>query len=149
MRSCNLTERSSNVLASVISSASIKLKLLDLSDNELQDEGVKNLCGGLGSPHCKLEILRWVPCVKLVFFNCKIQYSAYCCRRQFDELSGCLFWSLSLCGLTEESCTFLASALNLASLRELDLSYNHPGKSGLELLSALVDDPNCSLQKVR
>lgn len=63
LRSCNLTENSSEVLASVISSASSKLKVLDLSDNDFQDVGVKNLCGGLGTPHCKLEILTWVPWV--------------------------------------------------------------------------------------
>ncbi|XP_019113567.2 NLR family CARD domain-containing protein 3-like [Larimichthys crocea] len=113
LRSCNLTGHSSDVLASVISSASCLLKLLDLSDNDLLDEGVKKLSGGLASPHCKLEIL-----------------------------------NLSLCRLTEESCIFLASALNSSSLRELDLSYNHPGSSGLELLCALRDDPQCSLQKL-
>ncbi|KAM9336924.1 NACHT, LRR and PYD domains-containing protein 3-like [Symphorus nematophorus] len=113
LRSCKLTEHSADALASVISSASCQLKLLDLSDNDLHDVGVKKLCGGLGSPRCKLEIL-----------------------------------ILSLCRLTEESCTFLASALNSSCLRELDLSYNHPGESGLELLSALLNDPQCSLQKL-
>uniref|UniRef100_A0A8C4IJ53 Protein NLRC3 n=2 Tax=Dicentrarchus labrax TaxID=13489 RepID=A0A8C4IJ53_DICLA len=113
LRSCNLTEHSCDVLASVISSASCQLKVLDLSDNDLEDVGVRKLCGGLGSPNCKLEILM-----------------------------------LSLCRLTEESCTFLASALNSSSLRELDLSYNHPGNSGQELLSALRDDPQCSLLKL-
>lgn len=58
LRSCNLTEKCSAVLASVISSASSKLKSLDLSDNDFQDVGVQNLCGGLGSPHCELETLR-------------------------------------------------------------------------------------------
>lgn len=61
----------------------------------------------------------------------------------------CPFSSLSLCGLTDESCRFLASALNASGLRELDLSYNHLGDSGPELLAALLDDPQCSLQKVR
>lgn len=60
LRSCNLTGHSSDALASVISSESCLLKLLDLSDNDLLDEGVKKLSGGLASPHCKLEILKWV-----------------------------------------------------------------------------------------
>lgn len=51
--------------------------------------------------------------------------------------------------MTEAGCTFLASALNRSRLRELDLSYNHPGDLGLQLLSALRDDPQCSLQKLR
>uniref|UniRef100_A0A3Q0T521 Uncharacterized protein n=1 Tax=Amphilophus citrinellus TaxID=61819 RepID=A0A3Q0T521_AMPCI len=39
--------------------------------------------------------------------------------------------SLSGCLITEEGCTSLASALssNPSHLRELDLSYNHPGDS--------------------
>lgn len=56
---------------------------------------------------------------------------------------------MSLCRVTEEGCTFLASALNSSRLRELDLSYNHPGALGVQLLSALEADPQCSLQKLR
>ncbi|XDV13991.1 hypothetical protein PO909_002257, partial [Leuciscus waleckii] len=41
------------------------------------------------------------------------------------------------CFMTEEGCAALASALssNPSHLRELDLSYNHPGDSGVKLLS--------------
>jgi len=39
--------------------------------------------------------------------------------------------------VTEEGCADLTSALssNPSHLRELDLSYNHPGDSGVKLLS--------------
>uniref|UniRef100_A0AAQ4RZ29 NACHT domain-containing protein n=1 Tax=Gasterosteus aculeatus aculeatus TaxID=481459 RepID=A0AAQ4RZ29_GASAC len=52
------------------------------------------------------------------------------CELETLRLSGCL--------ITEEGCTSLASALssNPSHLRELDLSYNHPGDSGVKLLSA-------------
>uniref|UniRef100_A0A8C9QZD7 NACHT LRR and PYD domain-containing protein n=1 Tax=Scleropages formosus TaxID=113540 RepID=A0A8C9QZD7_SCLFO len=53
---CGLTERCS--LASVLTSNFCShLRELDLSDNDLQDSGVKILSAGLGNKHCKLEIL--------------------------------------------------------------------------------------------
>ncbi|CAI5657647.1 unnamed protein product [Oreochromis niloticus] len=57
------------------------------------------------------------------------------CKIEALSLSGCL--------ITEEGCTSLASALssNPSHLRELDLSYNHPGDSGTKLLSAGLKDP--------
>uniref|UniRef100_A0A667ZMQ7 NACHT domain-containing protein n=1 Tax=Myripristis murdjan TaxID=586833 RepID=A0A667ZMQ7_9TELE len=113
---CNLSERSCAALASVLSSQSSSLRELDLSNNQLQDSGVKLLSAGLESPHCRLETLR---------------------------LSGCL--------LTQEGCASLASALssNPSHLRELDLSYNHPGDSGVKLLSAGLEDPTWRLEALR
>uniref|UniRef100_A0A672GB92 NACHT domain-containing protein n=1 Tax=Salarias fasciatus TaxID=181472 RepID=A0A672GB92_SALFA len=98
--SCGLSERSCGALSSVLSSQSSSLTHLDLSNNDLQDSGVKRLSLGLESPHCKLEALR----------------------------------SGSSC------CASLVSAVRAESshLRELDLSYNHPGDSGVKELSAKV-----------
>ncbi|XP_051801258.1 NACHT, LRR and PYD domains-containing protein 12-like [Acanthochromis polyacanthus] len=113
---CNLSERSCGALSSVLSSQSSSVTELDLSNNNLQDSGVKRLSVGLQSPHCKLEALR---------------------------LSGCL--------VTEEGCASLASALSLktSNLRELDLSYNHPGDSGEKMLRAKMEDPHCRLETLR
>ncbi|XP_048856679.1 stonustoxin subunit beta-like [Brienomyrus brachyistius] len=57
---------------------------------------------------------------------------------------------LSGCRVTEEGCSSLASALrsNPSHLRELDLSYNHPGDSRVKLLSAVLEDPSCKLEKL-
>ncbi|XP_051797867.1 NLR family CARD domain-containing protein 3-like isoform X2 [Acanthochromis polyacanthus] len=65
------------------------------------------------------------------------------CKLEALRLSGCL--------VTEEGCASLASALSFKSshLRELDLSYNHPGDSGEKMLRAKVQDPHCRLDTLR
>ncbi|XP_042372770.1 NACHT, LRR and PYD domains-containing protein 3-like, partial [Plectropomus leopardus] len=59
---CNLTKRSCNALSSVLSSQSSSLRVLDLSNNDLQDLGVKLLLVGLESSYCTLETLRLSGC---------------------------------------------------------------------------------------
>ncbi|XP_062372075.1 NACHT, LRR and PYD domains-containing protein 12-like [Sardina pilchardus] len=116
LNSCGLTERSCAGLASVLTKASSKLKHLDLNDNSIGDNGVQELCSGLGNPNCALETLR-----------------------------------LSDCSITEKGYASLASALRLNPnhLRELDLSGNDPGKSGVKLLLDLKEDPQCTLRNVQ
>uniref|UniRef100_A0A673BKA1 NACHT domain-containing protein n=1 Tax=Sphaeramia orbicularis TaxID=375764 RepID=A0A673BKA1_9TELE len=55
---CRLSERSCEALSSVLSSQSSSVKHLDLSNNHLEDSGVKMLSAGLESPNCSLETLR-------------------------------------------------------------------------------------------
>ncbi|XP_068197976.1 protein NLRC3-like [Antennarius striatus] len=116
MNGCKLTWKSCEALMRVLSCQPSSLRELDLSNNDLQDEGVMLLSSGLKSPHCTLEVLR---------------------------LSGCL--------VTKEGCMCLVSALrsNPSHLRELDLSYNHPGDSGMAMLSVILDDPNWRLETLR
>ncbi|XP_030601158.1 NACHT, LRR and PYD domains-containing protein 12-like [Archocentrus centrarchus] len=59
--------------------------------------------------------------------------------------------SLSGCLIAEEGCTSLASAINSnpSHLRELNLSYNHPGDSGKQLLLAGQQDPHWNLHTLR
>uniref|UniRef100_UPI0037E6FFB5 NACHT, LRR and PYD domains-containing protein 3-like n=1 Tax=Semicossyphus pulcher TaxID=241346 RepID=UPI0037E6FFB5 len=167
LNACNLTTTCCEILGNAISSS--KIRELDLGNNNLTDDGLILLSKGLKDS--KLETLRLRSC------NLKEQStdalgsvisSASCQLKVLDlsdndlldigvqKLSSDLgsphckleILILALCRVTEEGCTFLASALNSSRLRELDLSYNHPGNSGLELLTALEGDPQCSLQKL-
>ncbi|XP_062307503.1 NACHT, LRR and PYD domains-containing protein 12-like [Osmerus eperlanus] len=168
---CHITEEGCASLGSVLKSTSF-LRQLDLSNNDLKDAGMKLLSAGLGNPLCKLETLRLSGChiteegcaslssaLKSTSFLRQLDLSYNdlkdagmkllsaglgnpLCKLETLRLSGCL--------VTEEGCASLASALrsNPFHLRELDLSYNHPGEKGLKLLSAGLEDPHCRLEKL-
>ncbi|XDV46660.1 hypothetical protein PO909_014507 [Leuciscus waleckii] len=57
---------------------------------------------------------------------------------------------LSDCGVTDEGCAALASALrsNPSHLRVLNLSHNNLGDSGVKLFSAVLANPHCKLEKL-
>ncbi|XP_066517823.1 NLR family CARD domain-containing protein 3-like [Hoplias malabaricus] len=65
------------------------------------------------------------------------------CKLETLRLSGCM--------VTQKACTSLASALssNHSHLKELDLSYNHPGDTGEKLLSDKKEDSHCRLDTLR
>ncbi|XP_028256050.1 protein NLRC3-like [Parambassis ranga] len=171
---CNLSVRSCEALASVLSSPSSRLKELDLSNNDLQDSGVRLLLPGLQSPHCQLVTLRLSLCNLsekscralasvlsspssslrvLDLSNNDLQDSGVTLLSAGLRSPNCSLETLSLSGclITEEGCASLHSALtsNPSHMRELDLSYNHPGTSQLELLSGKVQDPQWRLETLR
>uniref|UniRef100_A0A673I708 SPRY-associated domain-containing protein n=1 Tax=Sinocyclocheilus rhinocerous TaxID=307959 RepID=A0A673I708_9TELE len=59
---CYLTAQSCESLSSALQSSNSVLRELDLSNNDLQDSGVKLLSDGLKSPNCQLQILRFSTC---------------------------------------------------------------------------------------
>ncbi|XP_066532551.1 NLR family CARD domain-containing protein 3-like [Hoplias malabaricus] len=171
---CNLTKDSCETLGSALQSVKSSLKELDLSNNHLQDSGVELLSAGLKSSLCKLETLRLAGC-NLTKDSCETLGSALqsvnsslkeldlsnndlqdsglellsaglkssLCKLETLRLSGCM--------ITDEGYCSLATALksNPSHLREMDLSYNHPGESGGKLLSDLLQDPHFALEELQ
>ncbi|XDV16938.1 hypothetical protein PO909_016430 [Leuciscus waleckii] len=60
---CNLSAQDCEIVSSALKSSNSVLRKLDLSNNDLQDSGVKLLSDGLKNPNCQLEILRLSGCM--------------------------------------------------------------------------------------
>ncbi|XP_048855930.1 NACHT, LRR and PYD domains-containing protein 12-like [Brienomyrus brachyistius] len=174
LNSCDLIDKHCEVLTSALRSNSSPLRELDLSDNNLEDSGVKLLSAALEDLHCILEILRLSGC-RVTEEGCSSLASALRSNpshlRELDLSynhpgdSGVKLLSALLvdpsckleklqvcwCELTEKCCEALASALrsNSSPLRELDLSDNDLQDSGVKLLSAGLGDLHCKLEILR
>ncbi|XP_075885493.1 NLR family CARD domain-containing protein 3-like isoform X2 [Nelusetta ayraudi] len=171
---CSLSKISCDWLLSALKSNPSHLRLLDLSVNQLQDSGVKELSGFLQSPDCKLETLRLIKC-SLSKISCdwllsalksnpshlrlldlsvnQVQDSSVKELRGFLQSPDCKLETLGLikCRLSELSCDWLLSALksNPSHLRELDLRGNHLQDSSVEPLVDLVYSSDHQLESVR
>ncbi|XP_015259301.1 PREDICTED: protein NLRC3-like [Cyprinodon variegatus] len=113
LNDCDLSERSFEALASVLSSQSSNLRELDLSNNKLQDSGVRLLFCGLKSPNCKLETL-----------SNKMDELALLMRRNKDLSSSCVlcFTETWISGQIPDSALHLEGFQLLRADRSAELS---------------------------
>ncbi|XP_060745325.1 NLR family CARD domain-containing protein 3-like [Tachysurus vachellii] len=172
--SCGVSDEGCAALTSALRSNPSHLRELNLSWNKLVDSGVKILSAVLENPHCKLETLRLRKC-GVSDEGCAALTSALRSNpshlRELDlsdnklgdsgvknlsavlENPHCKLEILGLykCGVSDEGCAALTLALrsNPSHLRELDLSYNILGDSGVKILSDLEHDEHYKLQTLR
>uniref|UniRef100_A0A3Q2E3I0 NACHT domain-containing protein n=1 Tax=Cyprinodon variegatus TaxID=28743 RepID=A0A3Q2E3I0_CYPVA len=152
---CNLSKRSYKALSLVLSNQSSSLRELDLSNNKLQDSGVKLLRDGLESLNSTVKDHVHY---NIEFSTCHVLRIPYKNKLQ-NNLDGWIFnciikgfcaflLRLSVCSLSERSCEDLSSVLSSqsSSLLKLDLSNNDLQNLGVKLLSAGLESPNCKLE---
>ncbi|XP_067222537.1 NACHT, LRR and PYD domains-containing protein 12-like isoform X2 [Chanodichthys erythropterus] len=171
LRYCDITDEGCAALASALRSNPSHLRDLDLSGNKLGDS-VKLLFAVLEDPHCELPIL-WLEDCGFSDEDCAALASALRSNpshlRKLN-LSGSkigdsvkllfavledprckleILW-LYNCGVTDEGCAALTSALrsNPSHLRELSLTGNEIGQSGVKLLSDMKKDPDYKLENL-
>uniref|UniRef100_A0A673FTJ8 Uncharacterized protein n=1 Tax=Sinocyclocheilus rhinocerous TaxID=307959 RepID=A0A673FTJ8_9TELE len=60
-----------------------------------------------------------------------------------------VLYRLYNCGVTDEGCAALASALRSNPSQELDLTGNKLGDLGVKRLCAVLEDPHCKLEILR
>ncbi|XP_054915966.1 NACHT, LRR and PYD domains-containing protein 3-like isoform X2 [Poeciliopsis prolifica] len=176
LENCCLSETSWCSLFSALKSNSSHLTELDLNgNNDLRDSGVKELCGFLCTPLCKIQKLRLQDC-GLTELSCASLVSALKSNPThlkelnlslndglkdagvkelcaFLQTPFCKIQTLRLrsCSLSEISCASLASALksNPTHLTVLNLNYNkHLRDAGVKELCGFLQSPDCKIQRL-
>ncbi|KAI4886116.1 hypothetical protein NFI96_031694 [Prochilodus magdalenae] len=135
--------------------------LNELNDHSLVQEvqTYLNRGGSSGVSGAKLSPAQW-SAVAFVMLNSEEELEEFDLRN-FDRSEECLLRLLpvarvcrkvvlSKCSITEKGCAGLVSALksNPTHLRELSLNYSRPGESGMKLLSDLLEDSCCKLERL-
>ncbi|XP_062389373.1 NACHT, LRR and PYD domains-containing protein 3-like [Sardina pilchardus] len=170
LSNCGISDEGYVCLALALMLNPTCVKVLDVNNNHPGESAQNLLSATLEDPHQKVEALQFADC-KLTDKSCEIVTSVLQSPNSLLHLdlnhndlgdSGVQLLSKGLssfnckihtlrvsdCLITEKGCGFLASALssNPSHLKELDLSYNHHGESGMKLLSARLEDPACKLE---
>ncbi|XP_024920389.1 ribonuclease inhibitor-like [Cynoglossus semilaevis] len=169
---CHLSETHWEVVASALKTNPSHMVVLDLSSNlYLEEPGIKKLCSGLESPHCRLDKLKLDNCA-LPDVRCSLLVSALRSNPSLLtklDLGGNDVKDLTmenLCGylespkcrletlklrfshLSDVSCSSLVSALksNPSHLRKLTLGGNRLQDSGMKDLCGFLQSPDCKLE---
>ncbi|XP_058624136.1 uncharacterized protein LOC131535017 [Onychostoma macrolepis] len=172
LSNCSITEESYKALASALRSNPSHLIELDLTGNDPGQSGVKQLNDLLQDPNCQLKTLRLLQnpdadeacqyVIKHLGKNpllLRVLNLSECelGDTQVNQISALLqdkhcklnILQLCNCGLTEESCSALATVLSSnPSLKELDMSNNNLQDSGVKKLQNGLENTNCTLQKL-
>ncbi|XP_050961017.1 ribonuclease inhibitor-like [Labeo rohita] len=168
LRDCGLTEENCSCLATVLRSNS-SLKELDMSNNNLQDSGVKKLQTGLENTKCTLEKLRLSDC-SITEEGYKALASALRSNpshlieldltgndpgqsgvKELNDLlqdPNCQLKTLRFLGpAADEACQYVTGIVgkNPLLLRELNLSEHELGDTRVNQIAALLQDKHCQL----
>ncbi|KAM9657866.1 ribonuclease inhibitor isoform 3-T6 [Trichechus inunguis] len=167
---CRLTAAGCEPLATALR-ARPGLRGLVLSNNDLGEDGVRALCGGLLGARCPLETLRLASC-GVTAANCKDLCSLVAAKDSLQELDlgenklgdagvatlcpGLLSPSSRLktlwlweCDISAEGCREISRVLHAKeSLKELSLAGNELGDQGARLLCKALREPGCRLESL-
>ncbi|XDV23331.1 hypothetical protein PO909_027944 [Leuciscus waleckii] len=169
LNSCELTEKSCSVLATVLSSKTI-LKEINLNNSRLLDSGVKEICEGLKSPVCELKILKLSDCSiteegykalasalrsnpsHLIELDLRGNDPGQSGVKELDDLlqdQNCQLKTLRFLRspAAEEACQYVTGIVgkNPLLLRELNLSEHKLGDTRVNQISALLQDKHFKL----
>ncbi|XP_051744811.1 uncharacterized protein LOC127509829 isoform X15 [Ctenopharyngodon idella] len=168
LRDCGLTEKSCSTLATVLRSNS-SLKKLDISNNNLQDSGVKKLQNGLENTNCKLKTLSLLNCSiteegykalasslrlnpsHLIELDLRGNDPGQSGVKELNDLlqdPKCQLKTLRfLCPVADEACEYVRGIVGKDPLllRELNLSEHELGDTRVNQIAALLQDKHCKL----